>query len=198
MAGTCGAAGTAGDFALTTQSTTYTVDVGANTTTFQERGRAHHPSTSSVLGDRAQAVGTLSSSAVLTATKVVVIPPRPNKASGTVASVNGTNVAGMCGAAGTAGDFALTTQSTTYTVDVWANTTTFQERGVSAPSFDIVCVGDRAEVGTRRPARSDRHQGGRDPAFKSLDDNRRGGPIGHDRRRPRAPCSKLDGVERME
>ena len=78
-----------------------------------------------------------------------MIPPRPNKASGTVASVNGTNVAGTCGAAGTAGDFALTTQSTTYTVDVGANTTTFQERGVSAPSFDIVCVGDRAQaVGT--------------------------------------------------
>ena len=67
---------------------------------------------------------------------------RTHHVSGTVSSVNGSTTPGLCGRAGTGGDFTLPTNSSTYTVDVGATSTTFKEKGVTSPSFANVCVGD--------------------------------------------------------
>ncbi len=75
-----------------------------------------------------------------------MIPPRPQHVSGTVASVNGSSTTGTCGTAGTSGDFTVTSHATTYTVDVGASSTTFREKGVSTPSFAIVCTGDKVRT----------------------------------------------------
>ena len=140
--GSCGTAGTSGDFTVASHGTTYTVDVGANSTTFQEKG-VTTPSFAIVCpGDVVRVIGAISTGNILTATQVIVIPPRPQHVNGTVTSVNGSSTPGSCGTAGTSGDFTVTSQSTTYTVDVGANSTTFQERGVTTPSFAIVCPGD--------------------------------------------------------
>ena len=47
---------------------------------------------------------------------------------------------------GDLGDFTVTSHSTTYTVDVGASSTDFQEKGVTTPSFAIVCPGSRVKV----------------------------------------------------
>ena len=143
---TCGTAGTSGDFTVTSHSTTYTVDVGANSTNFQEKG-VPTPSFAIVcVGDKVKATGAISTDNIVTATVVTVIPPRPQHVSGTVASVNGSSATNTCGTAGTSGDFTVTSHSTTYTVDVGANSTNFQEKGVPTPSFAIVCVGDKVKA----------------------------------------------------
>jgi uncharacterized low-complexity protein len=150
--GSCGTAGTAGDFTLASQKTTYIVDVGASSTTFQEKG-VSAPSFAIVCpGDKVRSIGAISTGNVLTATVVTVIPPRPQHANGTVASVNGSSTTGSCGTAGTSGQFTVTSHNTTYTLDVGANSTDFEERGVTAPSFAIVCTGDKVKtVGTISP-----------------------------------------------
>ncbi len=140
--GSCGTAGTSGDFTVASHGTTYTVDVGSNSTTFQEKG-VTAPSFAIVCpGDVVRAIGAISTGNILTATQVIVIPPRPQHVNGTVASVNGSSTPGSCGTAGTSGEFTVTSNSTTYTVDVGSSSTTFQEKGVPTPSFAIVCPGD--------------------------------------------------------
>ncbi len=144
--GSCGVSATAGNFTLAAKGVTYTVSVGATTTTFKEHG-ATSPSFADVcVGDRAEASGTISTTEMMTATEVEAMPPPPDRVSGSVTAVNGAGVTGTCGVAGTAGDFTLTAKSATYTVNVGATTTTFKEHGVSSPSFADVCVGDRAEA----------------------------------------------------
>ncbi len=60
--------------------------------------------------------------------------------------MNGTSTTGMCGTAGEAGDFVLTSGGNVYTVDVGDPSTTFQEHEVNAPSFAAVCKGDAVKV----------------------------------------------------
>ncbi len=144
--GTCGSAGTSGDFTVTSHATTYTVDVGASSTTFREKGVSTPSFAIVCTGDKVRATGAISSDNVVTATEVTVIPPRPQHVSGTVASVNGSSTTGTCGTAGTSGDFTVTSHATTYTVDVGASSTTFREKGVSTPSFAIVCTGDKVRA----------------------------------------------------
>jgi hypothetical protein len=76
----------------------------------------------------------------------------PPNAAGKVASVNGSNKAGTCGQAKTAGTFTLTTPGVpsggstttmTVTVDVTASTV-FKDPATSSASFANVCVGDLA------------------------------------------------------
>src|ERR1700685_4514660 len=54
--------------------------------------------------------------------------------SGTVSSVDGSTSPGLCGRAGTGGDFTLPTKSAAYTVDVGATSTAFKEKGATSPS----------------------------------------------------------------
>jgi hypothetical protein len=96
------------------------------------------------VGDKVRALGSISND-VMTATEVVVTPPRPQSVSGTVASVDGATAAGRCGTAHSAGEFTVTSGSTTSTVTV-ATTTTFKEHGVRAPTFAMVCVGDKVRA----------------------------------------------------
>jgi hypothetical protein len=146
-AGTCGSADTTGTFALTgAHSTTDTVNV-STTTTFEEHGVTTPTFANVCVGDKVGAFGIVSSGTVA-ATAVFVTPPKPPVVFGTVASVNGTTTAGTCGTADTAGTFALTgAHSTTDTVNV-STTTTFEEHGVTTPTFANVCVGSKvAAVG---------------------------------------------------
>ena len=95
------------------------------------------------------AVATMTWSGGVAAATTVHVQTHPQHVSGTVASVNGS---GSCGTAGTSGGFVVTSASTTYTVDVGANSTTFKEKGVTTPSFAIVCPGDKVKtVGTVSP-----------------------------------------------
>ena len=129
--GACGTAGTSGDFTVTSAGTTYTVDVGANSTTFKEKGVTAPSFAIVCTGDKVRTTGTISSDNIVTAIAVTVIPPRPQHVSGIVASVNGSSATGACGTAGTSGDFTVTSHATTYTVDVGANSTSFKEKGVT-------------------------------------------------------------------
>ncbi len=139
--GACGTAGMPGDFALNSKGTPYTVDVGAPSTVFKEHGVSNPSFANVCAGDQVRALGTVSTNDVVTATEVIVTPPHAQHVSGPVASVNGAGAPGVCGTSGTAGDFTLTAKGTTYTVDVGNPSTTFEEHGVSAPSFADVCVG---------------------------------------------------------
>jgi hypothetical protein len=138
-AGTCGAADTAGAFTLDADhATTDTVDV-STTTTFVEHGVATPTFATVCVGDKVGALG-IDSSGTVTATSVFVTLP---VTFGTVASVNGVNTAGTCGAADAAGTFTLdAAHATTDTVNV-STTTTFVEHGVTSPTFANVCVGDK-------------------------------------------------------
>jgi non-canonical (house-cleaning) NTP pyrophosphatase len=142
-AGTCGTADTAGTFTLdAAHSTTDTVNV-STTTTFEEHGVTMPTFATVCVGNKVGAFGIVSSGTV-TATAVFVTSPKPPVVFGTVASVNGTATAGTCGTADTAGTFTLdAAHSTTDTVDV-GTTTTFEEHGVTTPTFATVCVGDKA------------------------------------------------------
>jgi hypothetical protein len=67
-------------------------------------------------------------------------------ATGSVTAVNGDTTPGVCGTAGGTGDFTLTSTGTAavvHTVDVTA-ATSFVQKGVAAPTFANVCVGDNA------------------------------------------------------
>jgi hypothetical protein len=91
------------------------------------------------VGGKVRVLGTLTPSDAIAANVVTLVPPRPQKVSGTVASVNGT---ATCGRSGTAGNFTLTSGNNQYAVGVTPTNTIFKEHGVSAPSFAIVCTGD--------------------------------------------------------
>ena len=139
--GTCGTASTPGSFTVTSGQNQAAVDVGATTTTFKEHG-VSAPSFGNVCaGDTVRALGALSTDGSLTATTVTVIPPRLHSASGTVTSVNGTGTGGTCGVAGAPGEIVVASPSATVPVDV-GSATRFVERGVTAPSFANLCVGE--------------------------------------------------------
>jgi hypothetical protein len=140
--GSCGTPDTAGSFTLTGKSAR-TVDVDVPSTTFKEKGVATPSFADVCVGAKVRVVGTDSTSDVVTASQVTVVPPRPQQVSGTVASVNGTSTCGRSGAAGT---FTLASGGTTYTVDVGNTSTIFKEHGVSAPSFAAVCKGDKVKA----------------------------------------------------
>ena len=72
--GTCGTAATPGAFTLTSHSTTYTVDVGATSTTFKEYGVTSATFANVCVNDLAAVTGTVSGTTV-TATGVFVTPP---------------------------------------------------------------------------------------------------------------------------
>ena len=135
----------ANTFTLTTRSgTVMTVNVATATTTYQDRGVTAPTFANVTVGSHVAVMGTDSANTVA-ATKVLIgglgghrfgsgIRPA---AVGTVKSVG-------------AGTFTLTTRSgTVMTVNVATATTSYQERGVTAPTFANVTVGSRvAVVGT--------------------------------------------------
>ncbi|HUI03532.1 MAG TPA: hypothetical protein VLZ77_08315 [Acidimicrobiales bacterium] len=144
--GSCGTAGSAGDFTVSSDGATATVDVGGSTTSYKERG-VRSPSFADVcVGDKGTARGVVSAPNVLAATSVTVVPPRPVRESGTVASVNGSSSDGSCGTSGSAGAFTLSSNGATKAVDVDPSSTVFRDRGASAPSFADVCVGDKVKA----------------------------------------------------
>jgi hypothetical protein len=150
--GTCGTAESAGEFALAAKRTTDTVEVGSTTTAFKDRAVTEPSFADVCVGDQVRAVGPVSAGPLVRALRVTVVPPRPRKTSGTVASVNGTSTAKTCGSPNTAGDFTVSAHGATYSVDVGVSKTTFKEHGVAEPSFDIVCVGDQVTtLGTVSP-----------------------------------------------
>ncbi len=145
-AGTCGVAAAAGTFTLNgAHATTFTVDV-STTTTFSEHGVTAPTFANVCVGEKAGALGLISSGTVTATSVFVVAPPtpKPHAVFGTLASVNGTSTTGTCGVAAAAGTFTLNgAHATTFTVDV-STTTTFSEHGVTAPTFANVCVGEKA------------------------------------------------------
>jgi endonuclease YncB( thermonuclease family) len=145
----CGTAGSPGDFVLTSKGPPFTVDVGDPSTTFKDHGVATPSFADVCVGDKVRALGTISADDVVTATEVVVIPPRAQKVSGTVASVYGTST---CGKSGVDGAFTVSSHSTAFTVDVGNPSTTFRDHGVATPSLADVCVGDKVRaLGTISP-----------------------------------------------
>ena len=140
--GTCGSAGAPGDFTVTSHHGTGTVEVDAPTT-FKEKGVSAPTFAAVCVGDKVRAVGLLSATGLLSASRVTVVPPRPKRVSGTVLAVNGMST---CGTAGAAGTFTLSSGGTGYTVNVKPTGTIFKEHGVSAPSFALVCAGDKVKT----------------------------------------------------
>ncbi len=141
--GACGTAGSAGSFVLDAfHGTTITVDV-TSTTSFAEPGVAGPTFADVCVGERAGAVGIVTSG-TMAATSVFITPPsapKPHAVFGTVASVNGIDTSGACGTTGSAGAFVLSAfHGTAVTVDV-STITTFFEHGVASPTFADVCVG---------------------------------------------------------
>lgn len=144
--GTCGTANEPGAFSLNQKGTTYTVEVGNPPPSFQEHGMSTPTFADVCVGSRVNAIGTVSSDDEVAATEVVVVPPPAQHVSGLVAAVDGASSSGSCGTAGADGDFVLQVKSTPYTVEVGNPPPSFQEHGVSEPSFADVCVGAEARV----------------------------------------------------
>ena len=144
--GSCGTSGMPGDFAVSSSSTSFTVDVGASSTSFSEKGVSSPSFAIVCAGDKVRATGTLSANNTVTATSVVVLPPPTGHVTGTVESVNGSSSSGSCGTSGMAGDFTVSSSSTVFTVDVGVSSTSFSEKGVSSPSFAIVCAGEKVRA----------------------------------------------------
>ena len=115
-------------------------------TTFKEQGVSTPSFADVCAGDQVRALGAVSANDVVTATEVIVIPPRLQHVTGTVGAVNGSSSQGACGTTGSAGNFVLTALDKAYTVVVGATTTTFKDRAVSAPSFGALCVGDKVRA----------------------------------------------------
>jgi hypothetical protein len=145
-AGTCGRAAVAGEFAVASKSTRYTVDVGSTSTTFAERGVEAASFADVCTGDTVRAEGTSAGADTFSASRVSVIPSRAHAVTGTVTAVNGTSASGTCGSAGAAGDFTLASGATHYTVEVGSTSTTFEEHGIGSPSFADVCTGDKVRA----------------------------------------------------
>ena len=144
--GTCGAAGSAGDFTVPNSGATDTVDVQPTSTVFKDRGISAPSFADVCVGGVVKALGTLMGPAVLAATAVTVVPPHPQNVTGTVLAVNGTSTPGTCGTAGSAGGFTVSSHDATIGVDVLRSSTTFVERDVSTPSFADVCAGSKVRA----------------------------------------------------
>ena len=144
--GSCGTSGMPGDFTVSSNSTTFTIDVGASSTSFSEKGVTSPSFAIVCAADQVRTTGTLSANDIVTATSVVVIPPPTAHVTGTVLSVNGASGSGSCGTSGMAGNFTVSANNITVTIDVGASSTSFSEKGVSSPSFAIVCAGDKARA----------------------------------------------------
>ncbi len=149
-AGTCGVAGDPGSFTYVGRHLRIvTVDV-TSTTKFTDAADATPSFADVCVGDDVIALGTLSSTDTLAATSVTVVPANTGKATGIVASVNGSSASGSCGVAGDAGSFTLGSRrvSSIVTVDVTTETT-FTDASDPTPSFADVCVGNRVSaIGT--------------------------------------------------
>ena len=119
----------------------------ANTTYKDKDDSVTDPSFANVCVGGTVAVKGSVDDTTVTASKIVVIPPRVRKgAFGQVASVNGVSDPNTCGTAATAGSFTLTGRDNqTFTVNV-DTTTTYKDKdeSVTDPSFANVCVGDFA------------------------------------------------------
>jgi hypothetical protein len=147
--GVCGS-GSAGRFTVPKGASVVIVDVGSFTLFGDPAVSA--PSFSQVcVGNKVQVTGTGAGDGTLEAARVAVVPPEPKKVSGTVVSVDGASTQGTCGSGGNAGAFTVATRTTSQTVDV-APSTLFQEEGVSAASFQVVCVGDRVSASGTQPS----------------------------------------------
>ena len=121
-------------FSITTHSgTSLTVEV-TTSTTYAERGVTSPTLADVTQGELVAVFGTLSGTTV-TASEVVIVPPRPNHGFATAGTVQATPTS-------TSTDFTVMTwNGTTMTVDVTA-ATTYAEFGVSAPSLANVTQGE--------------------------------------------------------
>lgn len=146
-AGTCGTAGAVGVVTVATRTGARSLTVTA-TTVFVDP-RVVTASFASVCVGRMIGAGGPIANDVVTARFLVVAPPLPVVAVGLVTAVNGDTTAGVCGTAGAAGTFAVTTRSGSATVNVSAGTAFV---GVPSASFAKVCVnGVVAAVGSGSP-----------------------------------------------
>jgi hypothetical protein len=148
--GTCGSSGATGAFTLVPRrhAVILTVNV-TSTTTFIDSADPSASFADICVGDKIEALGTLSTS-VLTAAQLVVLPPSQHGIEGMVTSVNGVSTTGTCGVSGSAGAFTLVPRhhSIIVTVEV-TSTTTFTDSADPSPSFLDICVGtDVGALGT--------------------------------------------------
>ncbi|MGO9876425.1 MAG: hypothetical protein ACLPVY_21835 [Acidimicrobiia bacterium] len=159
-AGACGVADMSGTFTVIGQQghqrhrghnnnssstqTVINVTAGATgATTFTERGVSAPSFENVCVNGTAGAQGATSDGALQATAVKIWSPPAtpPSTAFGMVISVNGSTATTACGVAAMSGTFTVMGRNSTQTViDVTANTTTFREHGVSAPSFANVCV----------------------------------------------------------
>ena len=142
VSGGCGS-GETGSFTVSSGSTTTPVEVVASTR-FSERKVSSPTFADLCVGEKVRAVARAAQGGALEARRVVIVPPRPTKVAGPVESVDGSTASGTCGS-GDTGSFTVGSGAATYTVDV-APQTVFRDRGVSAPSFHQLCVGDEASA----------------------------------------------------
>ncbi len=137
---TCGSAGATGSFTIqpwNPSSSAWTVDV-SGPTLFYARGVTSATFLNVCVGDYANALGTLTATDTLSASKVGVQIPR---LFGSVTAINGSSTTPLCGTAGAAGDFTITSwDKSTWTVDV-TSTTTFPSKASPPATFADVCVG---------------------------------------------------------
>jgi len=148
--GTCGTAGSTGNFTLTTGGATpavHTVDVTPATSFVQKKVAA--PTFANVcVGYNATAIG-VQTDFVVAASGVSIHVPKPTHAFGTVTDVGGVSTAGTCGTAQTDGTFTLSTlvsgSPVVTTVFVTPNTK-FNVSHVGTSTFAGLCVGSYAQA----------------------------------------------------
>ncbi len=148
--GTCGTAGSTGNFTLTTGGATpavHTVDVTPATSFVQKKVAA--PTFANVcVGYNATAIG-VQTDFVVAASGVSIQVPKPTHAFGTVTDVGGVSTAGTCGTAQTDGTFTLSTlvsgSPVVTTVFVTPNTK-FNVSHVGTSTFAGLCVGSYAQA----------------------------------------------------
>ena len=147
MAGACGIAGDMFTLTAWKSTTIWTVTVNGSTT-YVDPGTSGATFVNVCVGELAGAVGTVSSATdtVNPATKVFIapvsVPSQPQGVFGTVASVNGSSMAGACGTAGDMFTVATWKNTTTWTVTVNGSTSYVDPAVSGTPSFVNVCVGD--------------------------------------------------------
>lgn len=138
VAGSVATAPSGDSFTITTRSgSTETIDVAVGTT-YIERGTSS-PSLSNVaVGDLVAVFGSTSGTTV-SATEVIISPPRPSNPGQPVS-------AGKVASAPSGNSFTITTRSgSTETVDVSASTV-YLERKIASPTLSNVAVGDLVGV----------------------------------------------------
>jgi len=149
-AGTCGVSGSTGAFTLVPRrhSVILTVNV-TSTTTFSDSADPSPSFADICVGDKIEALGSLSTG-VLTAAQLVVLPPSKHGIEGIVTSVNGVSTGGTCGVSGSTGAFTLVPRRHSIIVTVAVtSTTTFTDSADPSPSFADICVGtDVGALGT--------------------------------------------------